>query len=341
MKSTQPLRIGTLGAAKITPNALIKPAAKLDTVQVVAVAARDPARARDFSQKYGIPKVHDSYDALIDDPEIDAIYNPLPNSLHCEWSIWALRAGKHVLCEKPLASNASEAKEMKQAAAETGLVLVEAFHNLYHPLTQQVKRVIESDELGEIQHVEAHFNMPIPKFNDIRLVYELAGGAVMDLGCYPVGLLRYLIGEEPEVVSAQAKLHSAQIDQQMVAELQFPSGVTGKITCALFVPWRMNIQLKVIGSQGYIWALNPWLPHHFNWLTVQTPCTRINQFVRGYSTYQYQLEAFVKAVRGEEVIFTDGEFGVRNMTVLDEIYRRAGLKIRGAKLESLQSPEIL
>lgn len=326
----RPLRIGTLGAATITPNALLKPARSLEDVEVAGIAARDESRARQFADRHGISTVYPSYDALLADPAIEAIYNPLPNSLHAEWSIRALRAGKHVLCEKPFASNAAEAKEMQSAAKETGLVLVEAFHNLYHPLTQQVKSIVESGELGAVQHVAAHFNMPIPKFKDIRLEYDLAGGAAMDVGCYPIGLLRYLMGEEPDVVRAKAKLHSSQIDQQMAAELRFPSGVTAEMTCALFVPWQMNIQLKITGSHGRIWALNPWLPHYFNWLKVQTPQRRINRMVRGGSTYRHQLEAFVKAVRGEEPMFTDGEFGVRNMRVIDEVYRKAGLKIRGS-----------
>lgn len=325
----RPIRIGTLGAARITPNALIKPTRVMENAEVVAVAARDKTRAQQFASKYDIPTVHASYEALIADPDIDAIYNPLPNSLHAEWSIRALRAGKHVLCEKPFASNATEAKEMNRVAADTGFILIEAFHNLYHPLTQKLKAIITSGELGSIQHVEAHFNMPIPKFKDIRLAYDLAGGATMDVGCYPIGLLRYLLDEEPEVVGAKAVLHSDQIDQRMIAELTFPNGITGKISCALFLPWRMNIQLKVQGSDGYIRAINPWLPHYFNWLSTKSPRRRSNGMVSGYSTYQYQLEAFVKLIKEGTAMFTDAEFGIRNMAVIDAIYEKAGLAVRG------------
>ena len=136
---TTPLRFGILGAARIAPMALIQPARRVPEAQVVAIAARDGAKARAFAAKHGIPRVHESYDALLADPELDAIYNPLPNGLHCEWTIRALRAGKHVLCEKPIASNASEAQQMADAARETGRVLVEAFHWRYHPLAKRVR----------------------------------------------------------------------------------------------------------------------------------------------------------------------------------------------------------
>ena len=324
-----PIRIGALGAARITPKALIQPARQIVGIEVCAVAARNPERARQFARQHAIPTVHETYAALINDPTLDAIYNPLPNSLHHPWTMRALRAGKHVLCEKPLAANAAEAQEMEEAANETGLVLMEAFHNLYHPLTQQIKAVVAIVGLGKIQHVEAHFNMPIPKFNDIRLDYGLAGGAAMDVGCYPIGLLRYLLGEEPTVVSAKAGRVTGQIDQQMQARLHFPSGTTGVMSCALFLPWRINISLKIAGSKGYVRAINPWLPQYFNWLIVQTETQRISRWVRAKPTYTYQLEAFVKAVNGEKANLSNGAFGVQNMQVIDSIYQAAGLEMRG------------
>src|SRR5262249_26330583 len=135
----RPLRFGTLGAAQITPNALIKPAQAVPDAIVVAVAARDTKRAREFAAKHKIPRVHATYEEVISDPEVDVIYNPLPNSHHCEWTIKALRAGKHVLCEKPIASNAAEAEQMATVARETGRFLGEAFHYRYHPLAARVK----------------------------------------------------------------------------------------------------------------------------------------------------------------------------------------------------------
>src|SRR5215470_13213106 len=179
-----PLRIGILGAARIAPMALIRPARQVPEVSVTAVAARDVDRARAFAKKHGLARVHSSYAELLSDPEIDAIYNPLPNGLHCEWTIKALEAGKHVLCEKPLASNADEAERMVAASTATGRVLVEAFHWRYHPLAGRMKEVVESGQLGAVRHIETDFNIPLVFPNDIRYRYDLAGGATMDVGCY-------------------------------------------------------------------------------------------------------------------------------------------------------------
>src|SRR5215467_13402600 len=146
------LRIGTLGAARITPAALIKPARNSTEAEVVAVAARDRSRAQAFASKHGIPQVCDSYGALVNAPDIDAIYNPLPNGLHAEWTIAALEAGKHVLCEKPFTSNAKEAEEVAAVAERhSDRVLMEAFHYRYHPLAQRMRDVVDSGELGEIR----------------------------------------------------------------------------------------------------------------------------------------------------------------------------------------------
>jgi predicted dehydrogenase len=157
------LRVGTLGAARITPAALIKPARQVPEMTVTAVAARDPARAREFAAKHGIAVVHDSYEALIADPEIDAVYNPLPNSLHAPWTLRAIAAGKHVLCEKPFTSNEAEAQEVAAAAKSAGLVVVEAFHYRYHPLARRMLDAVA--EIGKLRHVEAAVAFPLPRFS--------------------------------------------------------------------------------------------------------------------------------------------------------------------------------
>ena len=202
------LRIGILGAARITPSALIKPAQKSDEVVVAAVAARNVSRAQAFAAKHGIARVHDSYEALIADPDLDAIYNPLPIALHGKWTRAAIAAGKHVLCEKPFTANADEAREVAELAAKSGRVVMEAFHYRYHPCASRVEEIIASGELGKLERVEAHWCFWMPKFSDIRYNYSLAGGALMDLGCYAVDMVRRFGGSTPEVVSAQAKLRS-------------------------------------------------------------------------------------------------------------------------------------
>ena len=193
----------------------------------MAVAARDRDKAARFAQKHAIETVHGSYEALLADANVDAVYNPLPNGLHGNWTRAALAAGKHVLCEKPFTANADEAVEVAAVAAPSGRVVMEAFHYRYHPLAERARAILDAGELGRVRHVETWLCFPLPRFSDIRYDHALAGGALMDAGCYAVNMARLLGGEEPEVVSATAKLHRPDVDRAMRAELRFPSGHTG------------------------------------------------------------------------------------------------------------------
>src|SRR6478609_3068823 len=156
------VRIGILGAARSAPAAVIKPARNVSEAEIGAVAARDPSRADAFASKHGIPNVRASYEALVADPDIDAIYNPLPNGLHAEWTIAALEAGKHVLCEKPFTANTKEAQAVAAVATRSGRVVMEAFHYRYHPLAERMREIVESDELGAIRRVETALCFPLP-----------------------------------------------------------------------------------------------------------------------------------------------------------------------------------
>jgi predicted dehydrogenase len=248
------LRIGILGAARISRKALLTPASTNSEVEVTTVAARDPQRAKEYAAKHGVPRVAASYEELVTDPEIDAIYNPLPNGLHGRWTLAALAAGKHVLCEKPFTANADEARAVADAAEKSGLVVMEAFHYRYHPLTQRMQEIVESGELGKLQVVEASFCFPLPKFSDIRYNFDLAGGALMDAGCYAVHMIRLLGGAqangEPEVVRAEAKLRGANIDRAMRADLRFPAGHTGRILCSMWSSDVFKISARVVGELG-------------------------------------------------------------------------------------------
>jgi predicted dehydrogenase len=323
------LRVGILGAARIAPMALVRPARSVPEVAVVAVAARHEARARRFAARQGIPRVHRSYAELLADPEIDAVYVPLPNALHCEWSIRALEAGKHVLCEKPLASNADEARRMAEAAARAGRVLVEAFHWRYHPLAERMGEIVRSGALGRLRRVEASLCIPFLLPRDIRWRLDLAGGALMDAGCYPVSMVRFLAGAEPEVVAAEARLVSPQVDRWMRAELRFPDGCGGRITASLLSSTLLRVEARAIGEGGEMRVLNPLAPHFFHRLRVRTPERGFAERVPGDATYTHQLRAFARAVREGEPVPTDGAHGVANMAVIDAIYRKAGLRPRG------------
>ena len=328
MISPSPVRIGVLGAAAIVPQALTNPTRSVPEASVVAIAARDPARAKSFARKHHISRVHQTYNDLINDPDIDAIYNPLPNSLHAEWTIRALQAGKHVLCEKPFASNAQEAEEMAKVASETGLVLSEAFAYRYHPLTARIKEIIANGELGKIQYIDAQFCFLLPAPNNIRFNYELAGGALMDCGCYPVSLIRHLAESEPTVERAEARLFAPQVDRRMSADLSFADGRTAHLACDLLSPRLFRSSLKVQGDQGKLHVMNPYHPHWFNWLSVHGRNGSYAKHIAGKNVYTLQLRAFIKAIRGEMRLNTDPSDAIGNMHVIDAIYEKAGLRQR-------------
>jgi len=323
------LRIGILGAARIAPTALVRPARQVAGAEVVAVAARDPERARRFARKHGIPRVLPDYAALVEDPEIDAVYNPLPNSLHAEWSIRALEAGKHVLCEKPLAANAGQAERMAETAERTGRRLVEAFHWRYHPLAERMLEVVEGGWLGKVRRLEAELCIPLLLPRDIRYRHDLAGGAAMDVGCYTVHMIRTLAGAEPRVERAEARLSSPGVDRWMRAELSFADGRSAGITCSLFSRTLLRTRARVRGEAAEMWVTNPLAPHLFHRLRLDGPEGTRTETVAGRSTYAHQLEAFVRAVRSGAPLPTDAADGVANMRVIDDVYRAAGLAPRG------------
>jgi predicted dehydrogenase len=323
-----PVRIGILGAARIAPLALVIPARGNNDVEVAAVAARDISRAETFATRHSVPRVHGSYEALISDPDLDAVYNPLPNGLHGKWTRAAITAGKHVLCEKPFAANAAEAGEIAKLSATSDRVVMEAFHYRYHPLALRIEEIITSGELGKLKRVEAAFCMPLPKFADIRYDYSLAGGATMDVGSYAVDMMRTFGGATPEVVSARAKLRDPEVDRAMTAEFRFPGGHEGRMTCSMWSKDLLKLSAKVVGESGEVRlrVLNPLAP--FSRLAVKSSeGKRVERFPRRTS-YAYQLDAFAAAVlRGEPVKTTPSE-AVENMTVIDAIYRAAGLPVR-------------
>jgi predicted dehydrogenase len=323
-----PLRIGVLGAARIAPSALIKPAKDNAEVVVAAVAARDGSRARAFAAKHGIARVHESYEALIADPDLDAVYNPLPNGLHGKWTRAALAAGKHVLCEKPFTANAAEARQIADLAAKSDRVVMEAFHYRYHPLALRTEQIIASGELGKLERVEAALCFPLPKFSDIRYNYSLAGGAMMDAGCYAVHMARTFGGSTPEVVSAQAKLRDPQVDRAMTAELRFAEGHTGRVRCSMWSSRLLEITAHVVGDRGEVRLFNPVTPQFFHRLSIRSSDgKRVERFPRRPS-YAYQLDAFAGAVLRGEPVKTTPTDAIENMTVIDAIYRAAGLPLR-------------
>jgi len=328
MSNKRLLQFGTLGAARITPNALIKPIKEVPGVVLIAIAARDRKRAEDFAAVHGIPRVYATYEDVIRDREVDAIYNPLANSSHCEWTIAALRAGKDVLCEKPLASNAAEAQRMAEVAKETGRFLGEAFHYRYHPLAERVREIIKGGTLGRLLHLEGNFSAPLlPTTN--RYDWNLAGGATMDLGSYPLHMLREFSGLMPRVLTASAKTGPKNIDLAMEVNLEMAGGVPARMYCSMAQDAVRGSMFTAKGDRGELAVINPVAPHQGNQITLSTADGVKHESIAGDTTYTCQLRAFVAQVHGEKTFPTDGDQGVINMRIIDDVYRAAGLPPRG------------
>jgi len=323
-----PLRIGILGAARIAPMALIAPARRNLEAAVVGIAARDAVRAATFAARHGIERVYTGYDDMLGDPAIEAVYNPLPNSHHARWTIRALEAGKHVLCEKPFSATVAEAEAMAETSVRTGRVLMEAFHYRYHPLFGRMRTIIAAGEVGAVRHVEASFCIPLLRARDIRWRADLAGGALMDTGCYAVHLLRHLAQSEPAVTSARAKWTAGGVDRWLTADLQFPTGATGRITCGLLQPRLLSIAARVVGTEGSIHVINFVAPQFLHRLRVRTRAGARSERVAGNPTYDYQIRAFVAAVRNGTAIPTGPADAIANMRAIEAIYAAAGRPAR-------------
>jgi D-xylose 1-dehydrogenase (NADP+, D-xylono-1,5-lactone-forming) len=252
MTLTKPLSIGILGTANIA-RSFTQAVRASKRVSVMAVASRDAGKAQQFAADLRIERHFGSYESLLADREIDAIYNPLPNSLHAEWSIQAARAGKHILCEKPLAAGAADARAMFEAARRHGVRLVEGYPYLAQPQTLKMRELIEAGAIGEARLIQASFGFTLSDRGNIRLKPELAGGALLDVGVYPVSLIRIIAGQKPSRVQAAAHwtAHGAAgVDGALAATLEFKSGLLAQITCSF--DSALHRQALIAGSTGVI-----------------------------------------------------------------------------------------
>jgi predicted dehydrogenase len=321
----EPLRIGVLGAARISANAIVAPARELGA-RLVAVAARDQSRAAAFARQHGVERVLPSYADVIADPEVEVVYNPLANGLHGPWNLAAIAAGKHVLSEKPFASNAAEAATVRDAARAAGVVVGEAFHYRYHPLIERLQDLVASGELGALSHVEGRMVIPPPPPGDPRWSLPLAGGALMDLGCYPLHLARSLApwaGGEPELESATGASR-AGVDEEVDARLRFPSGATARSYCHMAAE-SVEMSARVVGSRGEAYLPKFVSPQEDDRLVVTTPDGERTERLGARPTYTYQLEAFTRAVREGARLLTDADDAVVTMRLIDRCYEAIGL----------------
>ena len=323
------LTIGVLGAAKISPPALLQPALDTAGVRVTTIAARDRSRAQAQADEYAIERVVDSYDDVLAS-DVDAIYIPLPINAHHDATLAALAAGKHVLCEKPICSNATEARAMVAAADAAGLVLVEAFHWRYHPLAALIAERVE--QLGALRHIDAAFAVEIAPDNEVRQSYELSGGALMDLGCYPAQWIRFVGSGEPTVTSASMATGRPDVDITTTVDLRFDDGVTARLSTAMHPGVERHASLTVEGERGTLHVVNPIAPHQGHELSF-TPVggEPVVETVEGRTTYHHQLEAFRDAVVDGAPVPTGGADSIATMELIDAAYVAAGVPVRGTR----------
>ena len=333
------LRIGVLGTARISATALLGPAASVPGVTVAAVAARDQSRAVAYAEQHGIPVAYGGYDALLADPDINAVYNPLPNSLHGPWTLKAIAAGKHVLCEKPFASNAEEAALVADAAAASGLVVMEAMHYRYHPLIRRLRELV--GELGPVRHIQCWTSFAISNEDDIRYDYDLGGGALMDGGCYAIDCLRLLGPGEPEVTAALADPYlrvpgrgpdraGAAADRAMAVRLAFPGNATAWFESAFTLDGEFRADVHVSCQHGHVWVQDFIRAHWGHLVAVRNGSVLADERGSEDTTYTGQLRAFAGAVAGAGDVPTSAAHAVTTMGLIDDAYRAAGLLPRGA-----------
>ena len=323
------LRFGTLGAAAITPRALIYPCVDEPRAHVSVIGARHRERAERFAASHRIPHVVDTYQQVIEHDKVDAVYVPLHIPAHHEWTIKALRAGKHVLCEKSLASNAAEAAEMADVATQTGLVLMDAFHYRYHPVFIRAREIYTSGLLGEIQTVDAAFHVPVTDPRNIRMNYATGGGVTMDIGCYPISWVRHITGAEPLEVRAEAEVGPPDVDVMLRTEMRFPGSVIATTSGDMRADASFVAYLEVTGSRGKLRVTNPIVPQNGHLIELRIDGETRTETRDRRPTYGYQLDAFLAATGDGTPLLTDGLDGARQMAVIDRCYEAAGLPLRG------------
>ena len=313
-----PVRWGILSTARIGGR-LVEGAAKTDAADIVAVASRDPATAQAFADAHGIARAHGSYAALLADPDVDAVYIPLPNSMHVDWTVQALQAGKHVLCEKPMDRRPAAVARAFDAAEAHGLVLSEAFMWRHNPQTQRLRELLDEGTVGEVRLVRACFSFVLVGDVDVRLDAALDGGGLMDVGCYCVSGARFVAGE-PVGVSAQAVYGPTGVDLRLSGLLRFEGDVLGVIDCGLDTTSRS--ELEIVGSDGRIVLPDPWHAIEPR-IVVQRGLEQDVVTVEGADSYTRELEDMASAISGERAPRLGRDDALGQARTIEALYRAA------------------
>jgi D-xylose 1-dehydrogenase (NADP+, D-xylono-1,5-lactone-forming) len=317
--SDAPVRWGILSTAHIN-RLVIPPAQASAKVELIAVASRTAARAEEYAQQWGIPRAHGSYEDLLADQEVEAIYISLPNSLHCEWSIRALEAGKHVLCEKPMTRHTADVVAAFDAADRTGRFLMEAFMYRHNPQTRKLKELVEGGAIGRLQLVRSAFSYSLYDAENVRLRTDVEGGALMDVGCYNVSGSRLLCGE-PERVFGEQLVGPSGVDVRFHGTMRFPGGVVAQFDCGMVMPERD--ELEAIGDEGSLFLDDPW--------HCRTPLIELHrgdgveqiQIDPVLDSYGLELENLSDAIRGHAEPLVGRADAVANTRAIEALYRSA------------------
>ena len=315
---------GVLGTADIARGQTIPAMKMANNCELYAIAGRRQEKADEFKREFGFETAYGRYDELLKDPAVEAVYIPLPNDLHMEWTIRALKAGKHVLCEKPLAVSKDQAERMFSAAEKNGVYLMEAFAYLHSPFVAALKAELESGSIGEIRYLESAFITTRRPDTDIRLRRETYGGAMYDLGCYPLSMSIWLMGRDPEYVRAAAQFSDRHIDLYTSAILAYENGVLARIDCGMLLPHSRLDRLHIYGTQGEIYS-----PVEFNQsgdipYTVVRNGKRETKTVAAPNNYQLEVEQLGRCIRNGEKPHVSRTFSLRCAAVMDAILSEAG-----------------
>ena len=321
--ATDKLRWGVISTANIGRWAVNPAIQASNNGELLAVASRDEETARQFAEEGGIPVYYGSYEALLEDETIDAVYNPLPNSLHHEWTIRAAESGKHILCEKPLALSETECREMEAAAETNGVKLMEAFMYRFHPRTARLLEMVRDGVVGEPRMIRSAFTFRLTKPYNIRLDPELGGGALMDVGCYCVNISRTVAGREPEEVQATALWAESGVDEQMAGTLRFSDGLLAQFDCALTM--ERCEAYEVAGTDAYLSVPNAFLPGKDD-ATIRENRGRGEEqahTIEGADEYRLMVEHFSECVLNDRPPLYSPAEAALNMRVIEALYRSA------------------
>ncbi len=327
------LRFGIISCASILEYGFMPAVELTEGVEAVAISSRDIKKAKRAASKYGIRKAYGDYESILHDHNIDCVYIPLPNSMHIKWARRSLEAGKHVLCEKPLAWNAAEAESLIELISGSGLTFAEAFQYRYHPLMHRVEEIVRSGRIGKLQRVEASYCEIIPDRRAVQFRPEMAGGALMDVGSYCVNFCRFIAGcDDAEVAAAESEI-SEGVDGSTCAELRFSNGVRAVVHCSILA--TTPCYAVIAGSEGTVFIHNPFPAALYEkgrvadkyLCIVRTGDVIENIRVPSKLTYACQMEAFRDAVLAGEQPLIDINEAVANMRIIDAIRKKAGIEV--------------